>query len=760
MDIDTVRMILCDLDLEKYHLASKQKLTGEEVWPPSVEDAFLSAVHVFASVGQRKYQIDERTSSSNNVDLVGRNDIISRYIYMKTDKYRTRKQVSSHIQVWAHCKKPPSSRNMDMNTFQELQTVFRMYYSRPTTEFGQPKKKIRRVVSTSNVPASMQFSSGSGLGIEEPALQAESDTSSQEKKRGAHGPSKRSAKRSRRVVSELPSSLTASLAECTADEAAASPFGQGMQSTWAGQIHEPQIHNSIGDDANNQPGTPVDPLLAYRVLSSHTPVPVHAPMFFQPPFEDAIQPGACSNSSNNVASCGSPSFMPTHNQSLAVSLTAVAISAMSGFDESLGSPMHSSPQFIQNPAYDPLPLAHGIPSGVLPFSAGAMGSMLPASEEDVSAFASAAVSSNYQPEAMGNPFAVDGSHEFPDTLKKYYTDAYLTDASAGCVPLYEWSKAAPDTCEDEVCTISNAEGLADPNLVPLGASDAVLAVPAAAELAETDITANNILTAEATSNPAAELPPPSSLSRLLAPDPMPEQCHLLSAESGSNKEPHPNPNVATSSLAIVYEPGFLPFDAADECSEQPSLQAATIDPASICRSSAASTEVTDSNSTAAGTPAPCTSSTPSSKSKTPPHRESRSKPGKAAKEPRSSTSCTQSPNSGSKDCDAATVAYCSSPSTLPLAAVNQAVGDGDNIDDDDGHGRDDGGGAGGICRQMLLSGVGYSESQVAEWLSSLGSMLEAHGMHPSMHGSPSSSLHGGNSDDWYSVITRYLQGTG
>ncbi|ORX72005.1 hypothetical protein DL89DRAFT_105650 [Linderina pennispora] len=115
--------------------------------------------------GQRKYQIDEKLPSGNNIELVGRNDIISRYIFMKTDKYRARKQVSSHIQVWAHCKKPPSNRDMSMDTFQELQQIFRLYYSRPTTDFAQPKKKIRRVVSASSVPASTRLTASDALGI-------------------------------------------------------------------------------------------------------------------------------------------------------------------------------------------------------------------------------------------------------------------------------------------------------------------------------------------------------------------------------------------------------------------------------------------------------------------------------------------------------------------------------------------------------------------------------------------------------------------
>ncbi|KAJ2176533.1 hypothetical protein EV181_006820, partial [Coemansia sp. RSA 532] len=98
MDIETVRSILCDMDQEKYHQESQQKQTNDDVWPPQLEDAFIEAVYVFATVGQKKYQVEEAYSGGTNVELIGRNDIISRYIFMKTGQFRARKQVSSHIQ--------------------------------------------------------------------------------------------------------------------------------------------------------------------------------------------------------------------------------------------------------------------------------------------------------------------------------------------------------------------------------------------------------------------------------------------------------------------------------------------------------------------------------------------------------------------------------------------------------------------------------------------------------------------------------------
>ncbi|KAI7825791.1 TEA/ATTS domain family-domain-containing protein [Kickxella alabastrina] len=114
MDAKTVRALLADLDVESYHSATVEVLTDEEVWPPEIEDSFLKAAHLFATVGQRKYQLDPKMPNSRTTELSGRNDIISRYIFMMTGRFRARKQVSSHIQVWAHCKRAPSSHNMNL----------------------------------------------------------------------------------------------------------------------------------------------------------------------------------------------------------------------------------------------------------------------------------------------------------------------------------------------------------------------------------------------------------------------------------------------------------------------------------------------------------------------------------------------------------------------------------------------------------------------------------------------------------------------
>lgn len=64
------------------------------IWSPDVEKAFMEALKRIPHVGRRKITVHGRPC--------GRNELISEYIQRKTGKIRTRKQVSSHIQVLKH----------------------------------------------------------------------------------------------------------------------------------------------------------------------------------------------------------------------------------------------------------------------------------------------------------------------------------------------------------------------------------------------------------------------------------------------------------------------------------------------------------------------------------------------------------------------------------------------------------------------------------------------------------------------------------
>ncbi|EGP87880.1 Tec1-like protein [Zymoseptoria tritici IPO323] len=69
----------------------EEKPGTEQKWPEHLEVAFFQALAIFPPMGRNK--------QSHRDKLRGRNELISDYIYQETRVLRTRKQVSSHIQV-------------------------------------------------------------------------------------------------------------------------------------------------------------------------------------------------------------------------------------------------------------------------------------------------------------------------------------------------------------------------------------------------------------------------------------------------------------------------------------------------------------------------------------------------------------------------------------------------------------------------------------------------------------------------------------